>query len=130
MTELCLHVAVNAPIRHGYDYLPPAQGAVPPPGVRVRVPFGPRKQVGVVLEARPRPAGVPELKQVGAVLDEAPVIEPGVLELMIWAARYYQHPIGQVINAALPVRLRKGESADLAGTTVWRVTENGQVGRP
>lgn len=130
MTELCLHVAVNAPIRHGYDYLPPVQGAVPPPGVRVRVPFGPRKQVGVVLEARPQSAGVPELKRVGAVLDEAPVIEPDVLELMIWAARYYQHPIGQVINAALPVRLRKGESAELAGTTVWRVTEDGREADP
>ena len=126
MTELCLHVAVNAPIRHGYDYLPPARGPMPPPGVRVRVPFGPRKQVGVVLEARPRPAGGPELKRVGTVLDEAPVIEPGVLELMVWAARYYQHPIGQVINAALPVRLRRGESAELSGTTVWRVTADGQ----
>ena len=130
MTELCLHVAVNAPIRHGYDYLLPAQGVVPPPGVRVRVPFGPRRQVGVVLEARSRPAGGPELKRVGAVLDEAPVIEPGVLELMTWAARYYQHPIGQVINAALPVRLRKGESAELAGTTVWRLTEDGRGADP
>ena len=130
MTELCLHVAVNAPIRHGYDYLPPARGPMPPPGVRVRVPFGPRKQVGVVLETRPRPAGGPELKRVGSVLDEAPVIEPGVLELMIWAARYYQHPIGQVISSALPVRLRRGESAELSGTTVWRPTEEGRAADP
>lgn len=126
MTELCLHVAVNAPIRRGYDYLPPARGPMPPPGVRVRVPFGPRKQVGVVLEARARPAEGPELKRVGTVLDEAPVIESHVLELMTWAARYYQHPIGQVINAALPVRLRRGESAELSGTTVWRLTAAGR----
>lgn len=130
MTELCLHVAVNAPIRHGYDYLPPVRGPMPPPGVRVRVPFGPRKQVGVVLETRPRSAGHPELKRVGTVLDEAPVIEPGVLELMVWAARYYQHPIGQAINAALPVRLRRGESAELSGTTVWRLTADGREADP
>ena len=130
MTELCLHVAVDAPIRHGYDYLPPARGPMPPPGVRVRVPFGPRKQVGVLLEIRPQPAGGPVLKRVGAVLDEAPVIEPGVLELMVWAARYYQHPIGQVINAALPARLRRGESAELSGTTVWRLTAEGREADP
>ena len=103
---------------------------MPPPGVRVRVPFGPRKQVGVVLETRPRPAEGPELKRIGAVLDEAPVIEPHVLELMAWAARYYQHPIGQVVNAALPVRLRRGESAELSGTTVWSLTADGREADP
>ena len=130
MTELCLHVAVNAPVRHGYDYLPPARGPMPPPGVRVMVPFGHRKQMGVVLEVRPQPVGGIELKRVSAVLDEAPVIEPAVLELMTWAAQYYQHPVGQVISAALPVRLRKGESAELSGTTVWRLTEEGRSSDP
>ncbi len=130
VTELCLHVGVDAPIRHGYDYLPPARGPMPPPGARVRVPFGPRKQVGVVLELRPRPSGGPELKRVSGVLDEIPVIDSDVLRLLIWAARYYQHPIGQVVHAALPRRMRRGEEAELSGTTIWRLTAAGREEDP
>ena len=126
MSDIFLHVAVNAPVRRGYDYLPPARGPVPAPGVRVRVPFGHRKQVGVVLEVRSWSGQESGLKRISAVLDEAPVVGPSVLELMTWAARYYQHPVGQVISAALPVRLRRGESGELPGTTVHQLTEAGR----
>ena len=46
-----LRVALDTPLRRLFDYLPPptlAPGAVPP-GVRVRVPFGRQRLIGVVM---------------------------------------------------------------------------------
>ena len=130
MSELCLHIGIGAPVRHGYDYLPPKRGAMPQPGMRVRVPFGRQWRIGVVLEVRPCSSAGPPLKRVGRVLDEAPVVDGPVLALMLWAARYYQHPIGQVVEAALPVRLRRDAAPDLSGATVWRLTGSGREEDP
>ena len=58
------------------------------------------------------------------------MVDGAVLELMLWAARYYQHPIGQVVEAALPVRLRRGAAQNLSGATVWRLTESGRMEDP
>ena len=125
MTETCLHVAIAVPTRHGYDYLPPVQAELPPPGVRVLVPFGRQTRVGVVLGSHDCDVPPGQLKRVRRVLDEVPVVEAEVLALIRWAARYYQHPIGQVVEAALPRRLRMVRAADLTGVTVWRATEAG-----
>ena len=127
MPERCLRVAVGVPVRHGYDYLPPERGEPPPPGCRVLVPFGRQSRIGLVLEHREAPAGGPALKRVRRALDEAPAVGEDVLELVRWAAGYYRHPVGLVAEAALPARLRRGESASLAGTTRWRLTAAGRA---
>ena len=44
-----LKVAINVPLSREFDYLPAADEPVPAAGSRVVVPFGPRKQVGLVL---------------------------------------------------------------------------------
>src|SRR5579871_6892777 len=59
-----LQVAVNAPLRRLFDYLPPAgrraTGLLP--GMRVRVPLGPRQVVGVVVaQAAERAGSRPEV---------------------------------------------------------------------
>ncbi len=111
-----VQVAVPTPLMHPFDYRIPATFPVPAPGTRVRVPFGRRQAVGVVL------GGIVEtevsgekLKSVLAVLDDEPVLTPGLLELIVWAAGYYHHPIGDAIQTALPVLLRRGEPAEVAG---------------
>ncbi len=75
------------------------------PGVRVSVSWGRRRLTGVVigLSAEP-PAGIAaaQIKPIAAVLDATPVIEDTVLELVAWAASYYQAPIGEVMRCALP----------------------------
>ena len=50
MTASILRVAVNAPLPTLFDYLPPANGPLPVAGSRVLVPFGRRREVGVVME--------------------------------------------------------------------------------
>ena len=130
MPELCLRVAVGVPVRHAYDYLPPERGAPPPPGCRVLVPFGRQSRIGLVLEHREASAGGPALKRVRRALDEAPAVGEDVLDLVCWAAGYYRHPVGLVAEAALPARLRRGESASLTGTTRWRLTAAGRAEDP
>ncbi len=103
-------VAIPVPLRRVFDY---AVGEIDParllPGVRVRVPFGRREQIGVVLET-PREVAAPEFecRPLTAVLDEAPLLDAELLALCRWAADYYHHPLGEVLAAALPGPLRHG----------------------
>ncbi|HWJ04639.1 MAG TPA: primosomal protein N' [Steroidobacteraceae bacterium] len=114
MTASLLAVAIDAPLRRLFDYrLPP--GVDPASirlGQRVWVPFGRRKAVGVVVECRERSA-LPEtkLRSALALIDDEPVVDPVLLDLLRWAAEYYRHPIGEVLAAALPVALRGGADA-------------------
>ena len=62
--------------------------------MRVVVPFGPRKVVGVVTG----PAATSDgraLKDVLDVLDEEPLIAPPLLDLVDWMAEHYLAPPGE-----------------------------------
>jgi primosomal protein N' len=127
-TTLC--VAVDAPLWRGLDYLPPP-GVDPDqicPGQRITVPLGRRETVGVVLAS----TGVSQLpkeklKRARALVDSEPVVDRELLALLEWASNYYQHPIGQVLAAALPTsaaprttgqRSRSGVARDELGAAV------------
>lgn len=104
-------VAVPSPLRRTFDYLLPeamlAEHPALAPGIRLRVPFGTRELTAVLLEIDTRsdlPAA--KLKPVLSVLDAAPLIPAHLLKLWCWAARYYQHPIGDALHTLLPVGLR------------------------
>jgi len=103
-------VAIAAPLRRLFDYaVADTDPARLLPGVRVRVPFGRREQIGVVLEA-PREVAAPEFecRPLTAVLDPEPLLDAELLALCRWAADYYHHPLGEVLAAALPGPLRHG----------------------
>ena len=121
-----VRVALNTPLRTSFDYLPTADGELPAAGMRVLVRFGRRTQVGVVLGSAPESAVAPErLRRVTRVLDTEPSISPGVLSFLSWASEYYHHPIGEVVMAALPTRLRSATPVRGAGETRWRVSACG-----
>lgn len=99
-----LRVALPVPLHAVFDYRHPE--AVEP-GCRVLVPFGRREVVGVVVGASAESELDPDrLKAVTRVLDPAPLPTAELLATLQWAARYYQHPLGEVLQAALPVALR------------------------
>jgi len=109
-----LAIAIDAPLKRLFDYLSPPQVEVSrlQPGVRLWVPFGRRRVVGVLVEVREHselPAS--KLKAALAVIDEEPVVDPALLDLLRWSADYYRHPLGEVIAAALPAPLRTGSGA-------------------
>lgn len=69
-------------------------------GMRVIVPFGRRKVMGVVAEVS---EGVHnDLKSVSQVLDDQPAFTNELLGLTEWIATYYMCSQGDVIKAALP----------------------------
>ncbi len=127
-----VQIALPCPLDQLFDYLPAAGAGLPPVGVRVRVPFGPRRTlVGIVaghLPASQLPAQ--RLKRIAAVLDAEPLWSAELLALLRWAADYYHHPLGEVIAAALPALLRHGRPALVEGVGEWYVTEAGRRADP
>lgn len=95
-------VAPEVPVPRLFTYqLPPRLVGHAPPGVRVKVPFHGRSVRGFVVEVPSEPPPG-RLKEVYAVLDEAPVLSPEVLALARWAADYYRASLGEVLAAAIP----------------------------
>lgn len=105
--ETVHQIAVPVPLRRSFDYLWPDTLL---PGTRVQVPFGPRRLTGVVLSTGPAKTGH-KLKSIIRVLDSEPVLDGWILNLLLWAAQYHHHPVGEVLATALPVNLRRGEPA-------------------
>ncbi len=126
MSALIARVAVPAPLRRCFDYTLPEDISAAP-GTRVRVPFGRRELVGILLTVgRQTPIGPERLKPVRAVIDREPVFPPSLLRLLRWAAEYYHHPLGEVLAAALPLALRQGREPRPARERRWRLTSLGR----
>jgi len=104
-----VRVALDVPLPRLFDYR--ADDAAPGDvGVRALVPFGSGEKVGVVLAVlaeSDQPAE--KIKPVRALLRDLPPLPADWVALCEFAARYYQHPLGQVIGFALPPMLRKGK---------------------
>jgi primosomal protein N' (replication factor Y) len=110
---LILRVAVPVPLLQVFDYLPPADAAaIPLAGCRVSVPFGRGRRVGIIVDIA-QDSNLPRerLKAVLGILDRQPLLTPELLDTLRWTARYYQHPLGEVLQAALPTGLRRAREA-------------------
>jgi len=125
-TPVILRIALDTPLRRLFDYLPAHDStAKVEPGMRVRVPFGRQRLVGVVHSvATSSELPKEKLKALLEVLDDSPVIDAQVMQLLEWAAQYYHHPLGLVIAAALPRLAREGAPAR-ALTERWFATDAG-----
>jgi primosomal protein N' (replication factor Y) len=122
-----VRVAVPVPLADAFDYLA-ADGEAPPQvGCRVRVPFGRRERIGLVID-HPATTDVSaaRLKPIGAVLDPTPALGAELLASLRWAAEYYHHPVGAVLSHALPGLLREGRAIDEPPEPSWRLTELGR----
>ena len=124
-------VAVFAPLRQTFDYWLPKrfQSVDNLIGTRVLVPFGRSTRVGVVLNRKSSSEVEQEkLKAIVDLLDERPLLDGENLELARWAARYYHHPLGEVIAAMLPTRLRRPRSLPPVKHHAWQITASGKQG--
>ena len=110
--DVILRVAINAPLSQLFDYRAPPNAAPQAiqPGCRVSVPFGRRRECGMIMEvADDSDLPASKLKRAHAALDPAPLLDEPDLWLVRFVSDYYQHPLGETIAAALPALLRQGK---------------------
>jgi primosomal protein N' (replication factor Y) len=99
-------VVIPSPLKHPLTY------SVPLPfretisvGMRVLVPVGKRKLTGVVFELLGK-SSRSETKEIIALCDDRPVLDPALLRLCQWIAQYYLATTGEVLATVLPPNLR------------------------
>ena len=99
-----VRVVIDVPLAGPFDY----RCAYPvSAGMRVIVPFGRRKLIGMVVELPAVPAYDPKLiKDVESVLSDIDPLPDHWLKFAQFAADYYQRPLGEVVLPALPLSLR------------------------
>lgn len=123
-------VALPVPLPRLYDYLASAEDN-PRKGCRVRVSFGPRKMVGIVVEVCENSEyEISQLKTVEEILDRESLFSPSLWDLLVWSSSYYHFPLGEVLFHALPVNLRQGKEAKKSTAVEWRLTELGKEVSP
>lgn len=122
---LAVRVALPLPLPQAFDYSAPVGVPALAPGQRVRVPFGTGERIGIVIDITPVDERRAGLKPVQAVLDAAPLFDPELWRSLNFAARYYHHPLGEVLHAALPTALRRGEVVPDGAEPGLAVTHDG-----
>lgn len=95
-------VALDLPIQGTLTYkLPGGLLEQVKPGCVVRVPLRKKKVLGIVLQVYRAQQGPQEFKEILELLDGEPLLSDVELQWYSWAARYYMHPLGKVLNTAL-----------------------------
>jgi len=102
-----VRVALDVPLDESFDFRAP-EGLPVPLGSLVRVPFGRTRKVGVVVGHAEKASVAPErLRGIEGVVEDVAPFTEAELELFEFCAAYYQRPLGEVIAASLPPRLRQ-----------------------
>lgn len=113
MQRRILNVALNTPLRQCFDYFPPSDcpGITSlQPGVRLRVPLGSSKRIGVINAIKSDSEyDIQKIKPAIEILDSDPLFSTTDLKLLRWTAQYYQTSLGEVFDVALPAWLKKGK---------------------
>ncbi|MEA9608077.1 primosomal protein N' [Xanthomonas campestris pv. plantaginis] len=125
-----LRVALPVPLPQLFDYLPPQDTDVDGldrVGCRVRVPFGPRELIGVVVERGQQPSAE-GLRVALDWCDDTPLLVDELARSLHWLARYTHAPLGEAQASALPGPLRRGEPLADTHAWAWQLTEAGRTG--
>ena len=124
-----LQVALPVPLPRLFDYLSP-EGDAPAVavGCRLKVPFGNRELVGVVVGHGQTDDGQ-GLRQALAWCDPQPLLQGELWQSLQWLARYTHAPLGEVLSTALPGPLRHGEVLPDTHHWGWQLTTEGHAQR-
>ncbi len=126
-----LEVAVPVPLRQTFDFLLPSmqhQGDRSiTVGARVKVPFGPRKLVGVIVAIKAT-SDYPQakLKRAEKIIDDSDIFDAPLWATLNWLSRYYLAAIGEVIETAMPVALRHDVDLMPPNKKTWRLSDIGR----
>ena len=126
-SQKIVQVALPVRLRRLFDYRADDLERIPVNGTRVLVPLQKRKVVGVVCgSSESSSVALSKLRQVVRVLDDSPLLPKELFKLLSWAGRYYHHPIGDVMQTALPVLLRRDRAAEPKTAYHWRICDAGR----
>ena len=116
-------VALDVPLDALFDYRTRDAGLHA--GQLVVVPFGKRREVGVVVEAVDHSEiSNARLRWVESVVPVLPLPQQ-TLELLRFCSNYYHHPFGQVLLAILPAGLRRPSYAGPKPQWAYALTPSG-----
>ena len=118
-----MQIALPVPLRQRFSYR--SVGEQPALGARVRVPFGNRQLIGVVVGEASSTNSDFAIKDITAVIDSDRIWSEDIWQLIQWSADYYHHSLGEVAANALPVLLRKGAAADYPSVEYWQLSDAG-----
>ena len=129
--NIILSIAIPSPLRHMFDYLPPASEtsiavtSIYQPGMRIEVPFGPRKLIGIIESIKSTSSySSKKIKTASRLPDRTPVIPNDIMQLCRWAAVYYHYSLGKILSQVLPKDLRKGKPATQRSIRLWQVVSS------
>lgn len=118
---LILKIAVPCPLRQHFDYVTDQSDTQWEKGLRVKVPFGARELIGIIIavDENNDKQYLSKLKPIIACLDKTALIPGNLFNLIQWTSDYYHHPIGDCFQVALPKKVRSGDPALLQTETSW-----------
>ena len=122
-----ISVAVPVPLRQPFDFLEPLKPYELIVGARIRVPFGNRVLIGLIVEIKGE-SDVPKakLKHALDVLDNDSIFDAKLWSTLQWLASYYLAPIGEVLEGAMPSKIRQGGTQAPASLKTWSMSEKGR----
>ena len=127
ITPKIISVAVPVPLRQLFDFIEPIKPTTLTVGTRVRVPFGSRVLVGLIVEIKSKSfLPISKLKHALEVIDDEVIFDTNLWTTLHWLSSYYLAPIGEVLNAAIPTKIRKGEAQAPASQKTWELSEKGR----
>lgn len=106
-------VALNTPVRREFSYHIPKHAEPVEAGCRVKVTFGRRPIIGIVVsidDAPPAGVEVERIKDIDSCLDATPLLTPALLRLSRTVADNAYCSWGQALAAMLPAALRRDRS--------------------
>ena len=107
---MILRVALDVPLPKLFDYRA-EEVTRADIGYRVLVPFGTKRLIGLIVElAAESEVPTHRLRSAEKILREIPPLGHVWLDLVKFCSSYYQRPLGEVVGAALPPRLRSPRS--------------------
>jgi len=121
-----LQIALATGLRQEFTYLAPEEiQALPVPkiGLRVRVNLGRSERVGLIIGiSQTTTLDLKKLKPIIELLDETPLLPKDLWQLGLWAADYYQHPVGDALMHLLPTKLRQPLANQLIQLN-WQISD-------
>ena len=106
-----LKIALATGLRQEFTYLAPdttKDSCLPTIGLRVHVTLGRSQRVGLIVGiSQTTDLDLSKLKPIIELLDNTPLLPKDLWQLGLWAAEYYQHPLGDSLMHLLPAKLRQ-----------------------